>query len=57
MEEINDLTKGNSTEAMVAKKGGSPVSEDVVLQDYVMLDFVEDFGELGKQNTAGSDPA
>jgi len=44
----NDSTQRPAPDAVRAKSG-TPVAEEVVLEDYVMLDFVEDFvgpGEL-----------
>jgi hypothetical protein len=44
----NDSTQQPAPDA-ARTKSGTPVAEEVVLEDYVMLDFVEDFvgpGEL-----------
>ena len=46
------------TGAPRAEKGTTPmVPEDVVLRDYVMLDFVDDFFEPGEQPASAAEPA
>jgi hypothetical protein len=45
----NDSTQVRPAPDAAFAKGGTPVAEEVFLEDYVMLDFVEDFvmpGEL-----------
>ena len=42
VEAKNDSTQQPPPDAARAK-GGAPLAEEVVLEDYVMLDFVEDF--------------
>jgi hypothetical protein len=45
----NDSTQGRPAPDAALAKSRTPVAEEVVLEDYVMLDFVEDFvipGEL-----------
>jgi hypothetical protein len=45
----NDSNQGRPAPDAALAKSGTPVAEEVVLEDYVMLDFVEDFvipGEL-----------
>jgi hypothetical protein len=45
----NDSNQGRPAPDAPLAKSGTPVAEEVVLEDYVMLDFVEDFvihGEL-----------
>jgi hypothetical protein len=45
----NDSTQGRLVADAALAKSGTPVVDEVVLEDYVMLDFVEDFvipGEL-----------
>jgi hypothetical protein len=45
----NDSNQGRPAPDALLAKSGTPVAEEIVLEDYVMLDFVEDFvmpGEL-----------
>jgi hypothetical protein len=45
----NDSNQGRPAPDAALAKSGTPVAEEIVLEDYVMLDFVEDFvmpGEL-----------
>jgi hypothetical protein len=45
----NDSNQGRPAPDAELAKSSTPVAEEVVLEDYVMLDFVEDFvihGEL-----------
>jgi hypothetical protein len=45
----NDSNQGRPAPDAPLAKSGTPVAEEIVLEDYVMLDFVEDFvmpGEL-----------
>ena len=49
MAATNDSNQGRPAPDAALAKSGTPVAEEVVLEDYVMLDFVEDFvmsGEL-----------
>ncbi len=43
----NDSTQQPPPDAACAKSG-TPLAEEVVLEDYVMLDFVEDFVRPGE---------
>lgn len=56
MRERNDpRVKQSGSEAQPSLLGGRPNPEDVVLQDYVMLDFVDDFAAPSEQSASGSD--
>ena len=57
MEDRNDFAEQIATEVALAKKGDSPIPADVVLQDYVMLDFVDDFVDPGESRVPASHPA
>lgn len=49
MTATNDSTQVRPTPDAALAKSGTPVAEELVLEDYVMLDFVDDFvvpGEL-----------
>jgi hypothetical protein len=52
--ERNDPTEGFSPDAQRAKSG-TLVPEDIVLQDYVMLDFDDQFGESSELRITASD--
>jgi hypothetical protein len=52
--ERNDPTEGFSPDAQRAKSG-TPVSEDIVLRDYVMLDFADEFVEPSEPRITASD--
>ena len=54
MAETNGSINRHGGEVTVARSGRS-VPEDVVLQDYVMLDFVEDFVVSGEQRVSEPD--
>jgi hypothetical protein len=54
--ERNDTTEGFSPDAQRAKSG-TLVPEDIVLQDYVMLDFAEEFFEPSELRVPASDTA
>ena len=43
MAATNDSTQLRPAPDAELAKSGTPVAEEVVLEDYVMLDFVEDF--------------
>jgi hypothetical protein len=51
----NEPTEPPTPDAARAKSG-RPVPDDVVLQDYVMLDFVDDFVEPRELRIPTSDP-
>ena len=51
----NEPTEAPTPDAARAKSG-TPVQDDVVLQDYVMLDFVDDFIEPRELPIPTSDP-
>ena len=51
----NEPTEPPAPDAARAKSG-TPVQDDVVLQDYVMLDFVDDFIEPRQLRITSSDP-
>ena len=50
----NNSTQQPSPDAARAKRG-TPVAEEVVLEDYVMLDFVEDFVRPGELHPSAPD--
>ena len=48
MAPTNDSNQGRPAPDAALAKSGTPVAEEVVLEDYVMLDFVEDFAMPGE---------
>jgi hypothetical protein len=48
-------TPPNGLRQMRRAKSSTPVAEEVVLEDYVMLDFVEDFVRPGELHASVSD--
>jgi hypothetical protein len=50
----NDSTQRPAPDAARAKSS-TPVAEEVVLEDYVMLDFVEDFVRPGELHASVPD--
>jgi hypothetical protein len=44
----NDSNQGRPAPDAALAKSSTPVAEEVVLEDYVMLDFVEDFAMPGE---------
>jgi hypothetical protein len=54
VEAKNDSTQQPPPDAARAKSG-TPLAEEVVLEDYVMLDFVEDFVRPGELHASFPD--
>jgi hypothetical protein len=48
----NDSNQGRPAPDAELAKSSTPVAEEVVLEDYVMLDFVEDFVIHGELHTS-----
>jgi hypothetical protein len=48
----NDSNQGRPAPDAALAKSSTPVAEEVVLEDYVMLDFVEDFVIHGELHTS-----
>ena len=51
----NDSTQGLPAPDAALAKSGTPVAEEVVLEDYVLLDFVEDFVMPGELHASAPD--
>jgi hypothetical protein len=51
----NDSTQRLPVPGAARAKRGTPVAEEVVLEDYVMLDFVEDFVRPGELHASVPD--
>ena len=56
MAPTNDSNQGRPAPDAALAKSGTPVAEEVVLEDYVMLDFVEDFVMSGELPACAPDP-
>jgi hypothetical protein len=52
----NDYNQGRPAPDAALAKSGTPVAEEIVLEDYVMLDFVEDFVMPGELPACAPDP-
>ena len=56
MAPTNDSNQGRPAPSATLAKSGTPLAEEVVLEDYVMLDFVEDFVMPGELPACAPDP-